>query len=127
MSMPHLQSRYRLLSLPRLILLLVAITFGYGVAFQIFPAQWAIDLPDSIVKALKFSAFLLASYPLWNSIGKNAHRTLMVIQSTQGGTADDREYAREQLRLLASDDKVGTRLCVVAFLVLAFLACFGEV
>lgn len=127
MNIFNLQARYRLLSFPRVVLLLTAIAIGYGVAFKVYPSVWKIDLPDSVVKALKFSAFLLASYPMWNSIGKNEHRAAMIAQSIEGGAPEERKYARDQLRLLASDDKVGTILCVTAFLVLAFLACFGEV
>ena len=122
------QTRYHLLSPMSLLMLLIAIAVGYGVAYQIFPAQWRFDVPVPMIKGLKFTAFILASYPLWNAIGRDEHRVRMLEQSVkQGLSLAEHQYALKQLIRLDSDERIGIRLGAFAFILLAFLACFGEV
>ncbi|MBO1541248.1 hypothetical protein [Pseudomonas sp. OA65] len=122
------QARYHLLSPMSLSILLIAIAFGYGVAYQIYPAHWRFDVPVPMIKGLKFTAFILASYPLWNAIGRDEHRVRMLEQSVKPGLSTaEHQYALQQLIRLDSDERIGIRLGAVAFIVLALLACFGEV
>jgi len=51
----------------------------------------------------------------------------MQAQEASATTEADKETAKEQLRLLARDDKRSIALGALAFLILTVLAFFGEV
>lgn len=121
------QSHYKIMSNWRLFFMILLITVLYAFFFSKYPDLVNGLIPAPIVKALKFSSLLIASYSMWNQVGKSKHRQLMLAQVQDAPEETDRRYAINQLRLLATDDKRGLVLGTLGFTVLTFLAFFGEV
>lgn len=121
------KSHYKIFNSKHLFLIFVFVAVAYAASYSIFGALLANLIPEPIVKSLKFTAFLLGSYSLWNEIGKVQHKEAMHAQEALATNESDKETAREQLRLLASDDKRSIALGALAFFILTVLAFFGEV
>lgn len=121
------KSHYKIFNSKDLFWIFVFVAVAYAVAYSVFGALLANLIPEPIVKSLKFTAFLLGSYSLWNEIGKGQHKEAMQAQEASATTETDKETAKEQLRLLARDDKRSIALGALAFLILTVLAFFGEV
>ncbi|MBV1813454.1 hypothetical protein KTT58_11965 [Pseudomonas viridiflava] len=121
------QSRYKLMSTRSLFFMIVLVTVLYAILFTIYPDFGIGLIPSPIVKALKFSSLLMASYSMWNQVGKYKHRQLMLAQVQDAQEETARRYAIDQLRLQATDDKRGLVLGTIAFTILTLLASLGEV
>lgn len=107
------KSHYKILNSKRLFWFFVFVAVAYAVAYSIYGALLANLIPEPIVKSLKFTAFLLGSYSLWNEIGKGQHKEAMQALDASATTETDKATAREQLRLLALDDKRSIALGMV--------------
>lgn len=119
--------QYRLLSTKFLWFMMVLITVAYATFFTKHPDLVAGLIPDPIVKALKFTASILAGYTFWNAIGRDTFRQDMLVQSQNQPDQKKRDDALDQLRLLATDDHRGIILGAWAFGILTVLAFFGEI
>jgi len=122
-----MQKYYKVMSWSQLVTMMVIVTVLYALDYQ-FLSQYTKQIPESVIKALKFAAFALASYSLLNQIGRDEHRQNMIALVTSNtASADEKKFGREQLVLLATDEKRGTILATVAFVILTLLALIGEV
>jgi hypothetical protein len=119
--------QYRLMSTKFLWFMMVLITVLYAAFFTMYPDLVAKKIPDPIVKALKFTAFILGGYTFWNAIGRDTFRQEMLVQSQNQPDQEKRQEALTQLRLLATDDHRGIVLGAWAFGILTVLAFFGEI
>lgn len=70
------KSHYKIFNSKDLFWIFVFVAVAYAVAYSVFGALLANLIPEPIVKSLKFTAFLLGSYSLWNEIGKGNTKKL---------------------------------------------------
>lgn len=117
----------RILSRAHLVGAIALVTVLYGLFYWVFGEYLKALLPESVIKAMKFSAFILASYPMWQTLYMDKHKAAMLTQAAPGNPDDEKQYAVEQLKLIAGDEKRGIILSIASFTVLALLAGFGEV
>lgn len=110
-----------------LFIMILLVTVLYAIFFTKYSDLVDGLIPVPIVKALKFSSLLMASYSMWNQVGKYKYRQLMLAQVQDAPEETDRRRAVDQLRLLATDDERGLVLGALAFTVLTLLAFLGEV
>ncbi|WP_407364747.1 hypothetical protein HKW97_25650 (plasmid) [Pseudomonas luteola] len=104
----------------------------YFFLYRRFAADLTIWLTNKdlvpVLKSLKFAAFLLAAYPLLQSIGRDEFKREKLAESISPTESDEvKRVARQQLILLAGDEKRGLKISIAAFVILALLAGLGEV
>ncbi|MCK9738073.1 hypothetical protein [Pseudomonas syringae] len=121
-------SSYKVLTWSRLMGQVALIMILYCAFTWFFGDQLKGLLPDALIKTLKFTAFLLASYPMWQSIGLGKHKETMLKNATLGqASSKEKRHAINQLKLIATDEERGILLAHISFVVLAILAFIGEI
>ncbi len=120
--------KYRVL--PRSWVLIM--TAGVGLIYYIYLSASADkyfgELPDVLVKTVKFFALMLAAYPLFQSIGAEKYREELIAQvSMDNQDEEKRKISIQQLILFARDKQSYNLFPIIGFVLLALLAVVGQI
>ncbi len=111
---------------------LIVITVGVGILYYFFLKAGGHELfgkmPNEMVKAIRFVAFLMAAYLLFQSIGAERYKDDLIAQASMDNKdGKKRKEANVQIKLLAGEKERVKIFSVLAFVLLALLALVGQI